>query len=184
MPRDYKALLALPGVGPATAAGIRAFSFSLPGVYLETNVRSVFIHELFPGVDGVSDKELAPLVERCCPRDGSNPEDDPRSWYYALLDYGACLKRTIPNPSRRSSSHVRQSKFEGSHRQKRAALLRLLLAHGTGAAGGTLEGLTQELSGMEVKAGRAPLSAGDVLALLEELEREGFCHRCGDIWHS
>ncbi|WP_077598798.1 HhH-GPD family protein [Olsenella urininfantis] len=184
MPCAYRDLLELPGIGPATAAGIRAFAFSLPGVYLETNVRSVFIHELFPGVDGVSDKDLVPLVERCCPPDDGNPEDDPRSWYYALLDYGAHLKRTIPNPSRRSSSHVRQSRFEGSHRQKRAALLRLLLAQDGQSEGGSLEALTTELSDAEVKSGRPPLSEGDVLALLEELEREGFCHCFGGIWHS
>ena len=34
-----KELVKLPGIGPATAAGIRAFAFNLHGVYLETNVR-------------------------------------------------------------------------------------------------------------------------------------------------
>ena len=42
LPRERDALLALPGVGPAsTAAGIRAFAFDEPDVYLETNVRAV-----------------------------------------------------------------------------------------------------------------------------------------------
>ena len=49
MPSDTNRLVALPGIGPATAAGIRAFAFDLPGVYLETNVRTVFLHELYPG---------------------------------------------------------------------------------------------------------------------------------------
>ena len=55
MPQDEAALKALPGIGPATAAGIRAFAFDLPGVYLETNVRAVFLHELFPGAEDVPD---------------------------------------------------------------------------------------------------------------------------------
>ena len=72
MPRAYADLLALPGIGPATAAGIRAFSYNLPGVYLETNVRSVFIHELYPDAVDVTDRELLPLVERSCPMDDSS----------------------------------------------------------------------------------------------------------------
>lgn len=138
-PQDVKALTALPGIGPATAQGIRSFAFDLPGVYLETNVRTVFLHHLFPDVPAVPDKELIPLVEAACPlpamtgdeprtaEDGSadaryatpqDADDTPRSWYYALLDYGAHLKKTVPNPSRRSKAYARQSKFEGSRRQK------------------------------------------------------------------
>ena len=49
----------LPGIGPATAAGVRCFAFNEPAVYLETNVRSVFLHELFPDEEGVSDKRIA-----------------------------------------------------------------------------------------------------------------------------
>lgn len=52
---------------------------------------------------------------------------DARVWNYALLDYGAWLKKTMPNPSRRSKHHTKQSTFEGSRRQKRAALLREVL---------------------------------------------------------
>lgn len=69
--------------GKATAGGIMAFAYQKPSMYLETNVRTVFIHELFPGREKVSDKELEPLVWRTCSR------EDPRGWYYALLDYGS-----------------------------------------------------------------------------------------------
>lgn len=181
MPRGLSDLMALPGIGPATAAGIRAFAYDLPGVYLETNVRTVMLHELYPDAARVPDRELVPLVEATCPRDASDPEDDPRTWYYALLDYGAYLKKTVPNPSRRSSGHVRQSRFEGSHRQKRAMVVRLLLAHqeGGGASVGVLAG---ELSAQEVQAGRDPVPAADVASLLEELAREGFCRQAGELW--
>ena len=183
MPDEAAALEALPGIGPATAAGIRAFAFDLPGVYLETNVRTVFLHELYPSAESVPDRELVPLVRDTCPPDASDPKDDPRTWYYALLDYGAYLKRTVPNPSRRSSGHTRQSRFEGSHRQKRAELLRVLLAHRGEPDGVRLETICEELASVEEKAGRRPISAPEVEALLDELSREGFCRPGEGAWH-
>lgn len=117
-PTEVKELVALPGIGPATAQGIRAFAFDLPGVYLETNVRTVVLHHLFPDVPSVPDKELVPIVEATCPAgldsfetsidvDGGSlgayavPQDEddtPRSWYYAMLDYGAYLKKIRSQP--------------------------------------------------------------------------------------
>lgn len=185
LPSDEAALRALPGIGAATAAGIRAFAFDLPGVYLETNVRSVFLHELYPQAEDVPDSELIPLVRATCPPDDHDPSDDPRTWYYALLDYGAHLKATEPNPSRRSRTHVRQSRFEGSHRQKRAALLRVLLAHRADPSGGAdFETLCADLTRECREAGRISLSAREVSDLLAELQREGFCYNVGDIWRT
>ena len=178
IPSDEAELRALPGIGPATAAGVRAFAFNLPGVYLETNVRAVFLHELFPGEEKVSDRELIPLVAAACPT-GEDPDDTPRSWYYALLDYGAHLKRTETNPSRRSAGHTRQSRFEGSRRQKRAELVRLLLAHPEGA---DTELLCAELSAVELEAGRDAVDQAFVDELLAELAREGFCHSHESVW--
>lgn len=163
-PTAEKALQALPGIGPATAAGIRAFAFGLPSTYLETNVRTVFLHELYPAEEGVPDKRLVPLVRAACPL------DDPRGWYYALLDYGAWLKKTVPNPSRRSRSHVRQSGFEGSHRQKRAMVVRAILF--ARPRGVTPEQVAQQV-GVEPQ---------DATALLQELAAEGFCARAGNTW--
>ncbi len=186
-PQDPKELVKLPGIGPATAAGIRAFAFNLHGVYLETNVRTVFLHELYPQAEGVPDSELVPLVELTCPASVTNVADaaatelTPRSWYYALLDYGAYLKKTIPNPSRRSKSHVKQSRFEGSHRQKRAELLRVLLAH-KDEGGAEFETLHQELCQIEVNAGRETLDEQVTLGLLEELAKEGFCQKNNEYW--
>lgn len=186
-PQDPKELVKLPGIGPATAAGIRAFAFNLHGVYLETNVRTVFLHELYPQAEGVPDSELVPLVELTCPASVANAADaaatalTPRSWYYALLDYGAYLKKTIPNPSRRSKSHVKQSRFEGSHRQKRAELLRVLLAH-KDEGGAEFETLHQQLCQIEVNAGREALDEQVTLGLLEELAKEGFCQKNDEYW--
>ncbi len=179
MPYDEADLRALPGIGPATAAGIRAFAFDLSGVYLETNVRAVFLHELFPGAEGVPDSALRPLVAEACPDDslaiaGADAPCSPRTWYYALLDYGAHLKRILPNPSRRSRENVRQSRFEGSHRQKRAVLVRLLLA--AGIEGVSVADAALELTEFEAKAGRVAVTEAAASGILEELAAEGFCH--------
>lgn len=173
-PHDTDTLVSLPGIGPATAAGIRAFAFDLPGTYLETNVRTVFLHELFPGAHDVSDRSIAPLVALSCPSEGV------RGWYYALLDYGAYLKKVVPNPSRRSRSHTRQSSFEGSHRQRRAEVVRMLLAARPHAL--TFEQVYERINETETTAGREAVGRDEVRLLLTELTEEGFCRSEGNGW--
>ncbi|MBQ9059409.1 MAG: adenine glycosylase [Atopobiaceae bacterium] len=183
VPSELSELVRLPGIGPATAAGVRAFAFNLPGIYLETNVRTVFLHELFPQAEDVPDSALVPLVEECCPPNNTNPEDDPKTWYWALLDYGAYLKQVLPNPSRRSRSYAKQSRFEGSRRQKRAELVRILLAEQqTGHSPCSEDLLCEQLSESETRAGREPVSLAFTRELLEELAREGFCHDIDGMW--
>jgi len=177
LPRDEASLLALPGVGPATAAGVRAFAFGEHGAYLETNVRSVFLHEVFGDGEDVSDSEIRPMVEAAS-EVAAELGIDPRTWNYALLDYGAYLKRTLPNPSRRSRHHTRQSRFEGSTRQKRARLLRAVMSE----PGLVLESYAEGLAAAEKADGRDAPTPGEVLALLEALASEGFLVREGDIW--
>ncbi len=167
LPKELDQLLALPGIGSATAAGVRSFAYNLPSVYLETNVRTVFLHELFPDEEGVTDKQLIPLVEQTCPL------DDPRTWYYALLDYGAYLKTTVGNASRRSAHYAKQSTFEGSRRQKRAFLVREVLAQ----PGVTLEQLTSKLATFEQQHARVALTESEVEAILNDLVGEGFFAR-------
>lgn len=164
LPSDYDGLVALPGIGPATAAGVRAFAHGEPGVYLETNVRTVFIHEFFGDRERVSDAELRPLVERTCPREGV------REWYYALLDWGAHLKKTVANPSRKSAHYARQSKFEGSRRQKRAMALRIVLAH-PGIDEASLRSMLEE---QERLAGRDGVSQEEFESVLTSLLEDGF----------
>ena len=195
-PRETKELVSLPGVGPATAQGIRSFAFDLPGVYLETNVRTVFLHHYFPDVPAVPDRELVPLIEAACPAAPATPEgteapyahpideaDTPRAWYYALLDYGAYLKKTIPNPSRRSSGYSKQSKFEGSRRQKRACIVRLLLdARAEAENGIDTAAVLCALNETETTAGRPEVDAATVASILNDLEREGFCCQERGFW--
>jgi A/G-specific adenine glycosylase len=177
LPADEVALRALPGIGPATAAGVLAFAFEQPSTYLETNVRTVFLHELFADRDGVTDREIVPLVEAAVLKAAAQGVSA-RQWYYALLDFGAHLKRELPNPSRRSAHHTRQSKFEGSRRQKRAWLLRAVMA----GPGDSAEELARALSDAERTAGRDSVPAEEVAGILAALGAEGFIAERGGGW--
>lgn len=121
LPDSAETLVTLPGIGPATAGALLAFVFEQPVVFIETNIRRVFIHWFFPDRDAVKDSEILPLVEKAMDRDRV------RSWYYALMDYGAMLKGKEPNPNRRSAHYQKQSTFEGSNRQIRGLILKALI---------------------------------------------------------
>jgi len=90
-------------------------------VFIETNIRRVFLHCFFTGQSGIRDREILPLVEQTLDR------LQPRPWYYALMDYGAMLKRATPNPNRRSAHHQRQAPFADSDREIRGLILKALL---------------------------------------------------------
>ena len=121
IPPDIELLKALPGVGAATAGAVCAFAFNKPAVFVETNIRSVFIHHFFQDREDVKDSEVLPLVDQTL------DQKKPRQWYYALMDYGVALKERHPNPSRRSAHYTKQSPFEGSLRQVRGMILRALV---------------------------------------------------------
>lgn len=123
VPSDPETLVTLPGIGPNTAGSIAAFAYNVPTIFIETNIRTVFIHSFFKDKHDISDKELMPLVR------ASLDQDNPREWYYALMDYGVYLKKKYPNPNRKSKHYTKQSKFEGSDRQIRGVILRELTQH-------------------------------------------------------
>ena len=172
LPNTVDELVRLPGIGPATAAGVVAFALDRPSVYIETNVRSVFLHELFPDEEGISDKQLVPYVIDTCPDEGA------RSWYYALLDYGAHLKTQVANPSRRSSHYARQSAFEGSRREKRSFILKCVLAAPEGIS---VAEARRALDAYEREAGRDAVDPALFDSILADLQSEGFFHRDGDL---
>ncbi|MDP3956357.1 MAG: A/G-specific adenine glycosylase [bacterium] len=123
MPVSFAELKKLPGVGPYTAGAIMAFAYDVPIVIIETNIRAVFLHYFFANKEGIEDAQLLPLIAQTLPRSNA------KKWYNALMDYGAYLKATHPNPSRKSKHHATQSSFEGSVRQARGAILRALLGN-------------------------------------------------------
>lgn len=120
IPNDPELLVRLPGIGKATAASICAFAFNNPTIFIETNIRTVFIYFFFSGKENVHDKDIALLVQETVDLEHA------RDWYYALMDYGVMLKKAVPNPSRKSAHHTKQSKFEGSDRQIRGMIIKLL----------------------------------------------------------
>ncbi len=122
-----KATLArLPGVGPYTKAAVRTFAYNEPHMMIETNVRAAFIQHFFPNAKMVHDRELVVLIEAAA------EHQDPRSWYWALMDYGSYMKTLHVNPTRRSASYAMQTKFVGSLREVRGAIIKVLHdgAHG------------------------------------------------------
>jgi A/G-specific adenine glycosylase len=160
LPVDVYTLATFPGIGRATASSIAAFAFNIPVVFIETNIRRVFIHFFFTDTDTVSDAEILPLVEQALYR------NNPRVWYWALMDLGSALKKTVPNPNRRSVHYTKQSPFEGSDRKIRCTLLKILLKY-------------QFLEEEEI-IGRVAEDPPRVRRILSVLEAEGFIKHNGN----
>jgi len=172
LPRTVEALVRLPGVGPATAAAVIVYAFNQPVPFIETNVRRVFIHFFFPGETAVTDARIRPLVER------TMDHENPREWFYALMDYGTFLasqskraarsvRGAAPDALRRSSRYRRQGAFDGSHRQLRGRILRVMLEKGRA-----------RLADLEAALGRDER----LPAALKELVAEGFLGLVGGTY--
>lgn len=123
IPDSQATLRTFPGIGDATAGAIVTFAFNMPAVFIETNIRRVFLHFFFPGMFGVPDRAIRPLVDETLDRTRA------RHWYYALMDYGTWLKARESNPNRRSAHYGRQAPFQGSDREIRGLILRSLLTN-------------------------------------------------------
>lgn len=162
LPQDPEELIKLPGIGKNTAGSVAAFAFNAPTVFIETNIRSVFLHYFFPGQTNIPDTDLVPLIA------ATVPPENPREWYWALMDLGVHIKKSQPNPSRASKHHTKQSKFIGSKRQVRGAILRELATQPHTEAQ-LLKKLT-ELS---------PLSVDEFKAIITSLIKEGFIEKLG-----
>jgi len=162
LPRDRQTLESLPGIGSYTAGAVRAFAWSEPDVFIETNIRRVFIHFFFLKRKKVSDQEILPLIERTMDR------KDVRAWYFALMDYGAMLGISAKtNPNRRSAHYTRQSKFSGSDREIRGKILRLVLA--------------RKRMSVEDLERAIPRPRARIMKVIADLSREGFLKVRGNI---
>ncbi|MBP7854389.1 hypothetical protein KAZ82_00455 [Candidatus Babeliales bacterium] len=160
LPNAAYELEQLPGIGINTAGSICAFAFNKPIVFIETNIRTVFLHEFFQNKSDVSDKEILKLVQRTL------DYDNPREWYYALMDYGVFLKKDLKANNKSSKHYTRQAKFIGSRRQVRGAIVKNLTQY---------RQLTQdqliELVDMQLHENNH-----DVAVVLQELCIEGIVH--------
>lgn len=159
IPRSVEELVKLPGIGYTTASEIAAFAFNQPAVFIETNIRSVFLHHFFPERDDVSDDEILPLVAKTVDR------SNPREWYYALMDYGTFLKKEYVNPNRKSRHYYKQSPFNGSNRQIRGKIVKYLTENRSGTG-------KQIARDLEIPFEKAEPN-------LIRLEKEGFLVRKG-----
>jgi len=153
IPKDPKELIKLPGIGPHTAGSILAFAYNFPIPFIETNIRSVFIHFFFKDKTKIHDRDILPLVEKTL--DKTNP----REWYYALMDYGSHLKKSL-NPSKRSLHYVRQAPFKGSHRELRSKILSYILLEST--------------RDLKTISRQTVIPLTQVKEIIEELSKEGF----------
>lgn len=118
IPRSTEQLTALPGIGSNTAGAIVAYSYNMPTTYIETNIRTVYLYHYFSDeLIPVADSQLVPIIKRTVDK------EHPREWYWALMDYGSHLKKTVGNISKNSKHYAKQSKFEGSLRQLRGKVV-------------------------------------------------------------
>ena len=123
VPIGYDDLRKLPGVGDYTARAVRVFAYNEPDILIETNIRAAYIHYFYSNIlqnTAIADAALLPVVTKVA------EGQDPRKWNWALMDYGAYLKRSGVRNNSRSAHYTKQSKFEGSLRQVRGAILRAL----------------------------------------------------------
>lgn len=154
LPHEPEEFAKLPGIGAATAGSIATFAFNYPSVFIETNIRRVFIHFFFPRSKKVSDDTIIRFVAQAV--DMKNP----REWYFALMDYGTMLAgREKENPNRKSAHYTKQSKFHGSDRQVRGKLVALLVKR---------KSLTARVAAQQI--GEPVERIGKILAQLEKEE--------------
>lgn len=126
LPKDIPLLEQFNGIGKATARSIFTFAFNEPSIFIETNIRTVFLYFYFNDEErrsSIHDNVLLELVEATLDR------SSPREWYYALMDFGAMIKKTVGNQNHKSFHYKKQSPFEGSKRQLRGQILDILLKH-------------------------------------------------------
>jgi A/G-specific adenine glycosylase len=111
----------LPGIGTATAGAIAAYAYNQPVVFIETNVRTVYFHHFFKSESKISDTQLIPLIE------ATIYSENPRKFYWALMDYGSWLKQNVvKNTNGKNKHYKKQSVFHGSVRQMRGQIIRIL----------------------------------------------------------
>ena len=119
-PRTFNQMVDLPGIGKNTAGALMNYVYNSPTAFVETNIRTVYFHHFFPDALEVHDRELLELVESTMDR------ENPREWFWALMDYGTFLKKQGYGRLSTSKHYKKQSKLEGSLRQMRGIIVKRL----------------------------------------------------------
>ena len=139
LPEDLEDLLALPGIGPYTARAVLAFAFERDVAVVDTNIARILAR--------TAGERLTPKAaqERA---DAAVPLGDGWAWNQVMMDLGAGLCRSTPtctacplapNCAWNSAGHPdpdpaigsagvsgKQARFEGSARQARGKVLKVL----------------------------------------------------------
>ena len=119
-PQTFNQLVELPGVGKNTAGAIMNYVYNHPTPFVETNIRTVYFHHFYADHVAVSDTELLDMVSLTMDR------ENPREWFWALMDYGTWLKKQGSGKLTISRHYKKQLPLEGSVRQMRGMIIRLL----------------------------------------------------------
>jgi A/G-specific adenine glycosylase len=175
VPDDQTTLRSLPGVGEYTAAAICAFAFGQPTVVLDVNVRRV-LSRAWTGIAEPPTHLTA--VERSLANALVDAAADGAAWAAASMELGAIVcTRKEPScdvcPLRRMCRWVAegkpeqatprktQARFEGSDRQARGRMMRMMReAHGSVTRGDLLAILEDE---EQAKRALASLEADGLL---------------------
>lgn len=157
LPESIEILKTFPQIGHNTASSILTFAFNKPTIFIETNIRCVYFYFFFPNKRNVDDNQILPLLEKTIDK------ENPRKWYYALMDYGVMLKKKFPDLNKRSAHYRKQSLFKGSNRELRGRILKILLKEKAIYETALLEKLKISLNKLENN--------------LKQLEKEGFIIR-------
>lgn len=161
VPSTLETLVALPGVGLNTAGAIMNYAYNVPTVFIETNIRTVYLHHFYTdSTQAVDDKDLRALVAETIDHEQS------REWFWALMDYGTYLKATAGGRLRQSKQYKKQPPLKGSIREVRGQILKAL----------TEQPLTHARLAHAVAADERFVLA------LGALEREGLVESRGDLW--
>ncbi len=142
LPREREALLALPGVGPFTAAIVQNFGHGIDAAAIDTNIVRVLGRVLFGDLQPARDTPQASVrwaAERLL------PDGQATRWNPALMDFGAAVCAPTPkcgqcplttlcaayprfDVGERAEAVRAQARFRGSQRELRGLVISQLRA--------------------------------------------------------
>jgi A/G-specific adenine glycosylase len=150
-PTTVEELRNLKGIGPYTSRSILIFAFNEDVAAVDTNIRRVLIASGF-ATEEMTLRELQEVADRLLFRGQSS------DWHNALMDYGSSV---LTSSSTGITPLSKQPKFQGSSRQLRGALIRLL----TCSTGLDLGEISNHLKSLTSDQGK-------ILVVLEQLIQE------------
>ena len=119
LPNNRDELLALPWIWAYCSASLLAFVYNIPAPVVDTNIRRVFIHELW--VDEKTPQKWLEAIAFAV-----TPEWCANDWNNALMDYWSLVATVAATWIKPTS---KQSTFAWSKRQVRWNIIKRLVAH-------------------------------------------------------